>query len=207
MSRILILMLCIDFSVRYFTQVFLAQVLLASPQHVPEEFREKIHDFMKEFLQTATYQAVMASEIKNWFVWSTFLPYIKLLYMPDTEASRREQACSETMRSLHVLSLRTILLGLQNMLGRDNHREVLVQEGLEDYVTCLTSHLPPGMLREQARELVRIVGSGGMQLQPPRLVNLVKAKLAKMHFGLERVVHMSVGEIVNEVLPSQVSHH
>ena len=189
---------------RYFTQMFLAQVLLASPQHIAEEFWEKIHGFMQEFLKKASYQAIMANEIKLSYMWSTFLPLFKLLYLPET---RREQACSETMQSLHVLSLRTILLGLQNMLGRDNHREVLVQEGLEDYVTCLTSHLPPGMLREQARELVRIVGSGGMQLQPPRLVNLVKAKLAKMHFGLERVVHMSVGEIVNEVLPSQVSHH
>ena len=159
---------------------------------------------MSDFVQTASYQAIMAAEIKHHYEWATFLPHFKLLYLPYT---RQEWPCSETMQSLHVLSLRTILLGLQNMLGRDNHREVLVQEGLKDYVTCLTSHLPPGMLREQARELVRIVGSGGMQLQPPRLVNLVKAKLAKMHFGLERVVHMSVGEIVNEVLPSQVSNN
>ena len=155
---------------------------------------------MHEFLQTASCQAIMESETKLWFVWSTFLPYVKLLYLPDMEASRRERACSETMRSLHTLSLCMILLGLQNMLGRDNHREVLVQEKLEDYVTCLPSHLPPGMLREQARELVRIVGSGGMQLQPPRLVNLVKAKLAKLHFGLEPVLCRSVGELVNQLL-------
>ena len=159
---------------------------------------------MSNFLKTASHQAIMAAEINENYSWSTFLPHFKLLYLPET---RQEQAYSETMQCLHVLSLQMILLGLQNMLGRDDHWEVLVQEGLEDYVICLTSHLPPGMLREQARELVRIVGSGEMQLQPPRLVNLVKAKLAKMHFGLERVVHMSVGEIVNEVLSSQVSHH
>ncbi len=36
----------------------------------------------------------------------------------------------------------------------------------------------------------QIVGSG-MQLQPPKLVNLVKAKakLAKMYFGLESVMN------------------
>lgn len=186
--------------------MFLIQVLLVSPQFFPEDLQEKIRDFMSDFLQMATHQAIMAAEIKHHYEWITFFPHFKLLYLPDTETSRRERVCSETMCSLHMLSLRTILLGLQNMLGRDNHREVLVQEGLEDYVTCLTCHLPPGLLREQARELVRIVGSGGMQLQPPRLVNLVKAKLAKVHFGLERVHRMSVGEIVNELLPSQVAH-
>lgn len=77
---------------------------------------------------------------------------------------------------------------------------MLLQEGLEDYITCVPSYVP-GSLRDQARELVRIVGSG-VQLQPPRLVNLVKANLAKNHFGLERVVHLSVGEIINEALPS-----
>ena len=99
-----------------------------------------------------------------------------------------------------MLSQRTILLSLRNMLGRDNHRTVLLREGLEDYVTCLPQYVPPS-LREEARELVRIVASG-VQLQPPKLVNLAKAKLAKMHFGLQRVVHLTVGAIITAALSS-----
>ena len=152
---------------------------------------------MEDFLKTATYKSVMEGEVKHWYVWSTFLPYIRLLYLPETSQVHDR---SEVMQRLHMLSLRTVLLSLQNMLGRENHREVLLQEKLEDYITCSPTYVPSS-LRDQAKELVRIV-SNGVQLQPPRLVNLVKAKLAKCHFGLERIVHMSVGEIVNEALPN-----
>ena len=86
------------------------------------------------------------------------------------------------------------------MLGRDNHREILFKESLEDYVICMPAYLPAGPRREQAKDLVRIVGGGVHQLQPPKLVNLVKAKLAKLHLGLVKVINMSVREIINEVL-------
>ena len=175
--------------------MFLAQLVLSSPQCIHLNFTLKIHSFMEEFLQTATYKTIMAGEVKHWYVWSTFLPYIRLLYLPENTLKS-----NNIYHKLHMLSLRTILLSLQNMLGRQNHLEVLVQEGLEDYVTCVPSYVPSS-LEPQAKELVRIVGNG-IQLQPPRLVNLVKAKLAKTHFGLERVVRMSVGEIINEALPS-----
>ncbi len=43
--------------------------------------------------------------------------------------------------------------------------------------------------------MVQILGSG-MELQPPKLVNLAKAKLAKMYFGLERVMNTEVGDLI-----------
>ena len=92
-----------------------------------------------------------------------------------------------------MLSLRTILLSLQNMLGRADHREVLLKEGLEDYVVCMPTHVPLS-LREQAKELVRIIGH--IALQPPRLVHLAKAKLAKMHFGMQTIIQMPVREVI-----------
>ncbi len=106
------------------------------------------------------------------------------------------------MTRLHTLSLHTALLSLQNMLGRDFHREVLVKESLEDFVTCMPAYLPPGPLRSQAEELVQVVGGGVLQLQPPKLINLVKAKLAKIHFGLPQVLNMTAGEIINQLMHS-----
>ena len=98
-----------------------------------------------------------------------------------------------------MLSLQTALLSLQSKLVRDVHRDVLFQEALEDYVTCMPSYLPPGPLSDQAKELVTLVGIN--RLQPPKLINLAKAKLVKLHFGLARVVNMNVGEIINETMP------
>ena len=88
------------------------------------------------------------------------------------------------------------------MLGRDVHRESLFKESLEDYITCLPAYLPSSPLRDQAKELIKVVGIN--RLQPPKLVNLAKAKLAKMHCGLVKVVTMSIGEIISEVIPSNV---
>lgn len=186
---------------RYFTLVFLAQIVLASPQHIPEEFKTHIHSFMESFLSNAsyTYQSIQEGEVKHWYVWSTFIPYIKLIYLPVPRLQQPEPQENDIMWKLHMLSLQTILLSLQNMLSRDNHREVLLTEGLEDYITCIPSYLPES-LRDQAKELVQIVGAG-TQLQPPKLVHLVKAKLAKVHFGLDRIVTMTVGEIISEILP------
>lgn len=210
--------------------MFLAQIIVASPECIPGEFRWRIRNFMESFLKVASHQALMEGEIKQWYVWSTFFPYIRPLYIPDPpsrlhnaslgaattipdkstpetneaenekEEKAEEEEEEEISKRLRMLSLQTILLSLQNMLGRDNHRKVLFQEGLEDYITCVPAYVPP-QLRGQAEDLVRILGSG-VQLQPPKLVNMVKAKLAKMHFGLEGVAHATVGEIITAALPT-----
>ena len=44
-----------------------------------------------------------------------------------------------------------------------------------------------------------VVSSPDIPEGPPKLLNLVKARLAKMHFGLEQVLSLSVGEIMATV--------
>ncbi len=106
--------------------MFLAQIILVSPQLIPKDFQQQIHDFMADFLQSATYQGIMEREIKQGYVWATFVPYVKLLYLPSSPITGLER--------LHMLSLQTILLSLQNMLGRENHIKILLSEGLEDFI-------------------------------------------------------------------------
>ena len=155
---------------------------------------------MTDFLKIATYQEVMKGEVEYWYVWSTFVPYVKLIYLkPPLLTSCGTASRSLIMDQLYMLSLRTILLALQNMLSRPNHREVLFQEQLEDYVVCMPSYVPVS-LRPQAMELVKIVRLGSCRSQPPKLVNLVKCKLATVHFGLVSLLNRTVGEIINEVL-------
>ena len=59
----------------------------------------------------------------------------------------------------------------------------------------------PVVSRDKAVALLRELGRH-VRLEPPRLCNIAKAKLAKTHFGLERVAKVtSVGEIFKSVYP------
>lgn len=153
---------------------------------------------MQEFLSSTSYETIKDGEIKQWYVWSTFMPYVKLLYIPHCPMSN-----DGMMEKLQLLSIEMILFGLMNMLSRENHRAVLVKEGLVDYVTCCPNYVPE-MLKSYAQKLVHLVTSSyGIRQQPVRLTNIVKARLAKMYFGLEQILALSVGAIVNELLPQQ----
>ena len=183
---------------RYFTHIYLAQIILMSPQHIPVGFYSQIHDTMQEFLKSTSYETVKEGEVKHWYVWSTFIPYVKLLYVPHCPIEK-----DGMMRSLQLLSLELIFLGLMNMLSRENHRAVLVKEGLVDYITCCPNHVPE-TLKHRAKELVYLItSSSDIQRQPAKLTSIVKAYLAKVHFGLEQVLCLSVGEIVTDLLPQQ----
>ena len=173
--------------------MFLAQVILVSPKHIPVVFYRQIHDKMQEFLKSTSYKTIKDGEIKHWYVWSTFLPYVKLLYIPHCPVTT-----DGMMRKLQLLSMELILFGLQNMLSRENHRAMLVKEGLVDYIVCCPNHVPQ-LLRDQAKELVHLItSSSDIQQQPPKLTSIVKANVAKMHFGLDRTLSLSVGEIVTD---------
>ena len=77
---------------------------------------------------------------------------------------------------------------------------VILNEGLVDYIVCLPSHVPE-TLRSKARGLIQLLSSeGNIAVHPPRLINLAKAKLAKMYFGLEFVQSTPISEIMNKIL-------
>ncbi len=76
----------------------------------------------------------------------------------------------------------------------------MVQEGLLDYLVCIPWLYPLDWPeREKARDLVNFMGQH-VQLQPPSLINITKAKLASMYFGLEKVLMTdSVTELLAKV--------
>lgn len=181
---------------RYFTQLFMAEIYLTSPHLAPsEDLLQHIVHFMEVFLSTTPYNSLKKCESENCEVWYYLLPYIKLVYFPEPVERR-----SDLMDRLHMLCMQTVLLSLQIILGRDINWKILVKESLEDFVTCMPACLPPGTLREKAKDIVAEIRSGDHHVCPPKLINLAKAKLAKLYFGLEKIVNMSVSEIVNEVM-------
>ena len=91
-----------------------------------------------------------------------------------------------------------VLFFLHTKVSRECHCKLLTEEGLVDFVTCLPWHVDTTS-REKAKEMVFEL-SGHLRLQPPKLSNLARAALAKMHFGLEKVVSVSSMELARDFM-------
>ena len=192
---------------RYFSAMLFAQLATSSSHSLQREQSLKLCDFVKGFLEKAEYGEIREHEVKVGFVWSTVAPYVRLAYSPDrtcSSAMRTDMHSSdaETTRKLQELCVEAGIFSLQNMLSGAPAREILVEEGLVEYVTCLPwCTLPGSRAQERAADLVSALRQK-MQLHPPRLGTLTRAKLAAWHFGLERVQAISVHELLAEVYKS-----
>ena len=103
---------------------------------------------------------------------------------PSTwEVASPSQSSGEVLRRL---SLNVVLFFLYAQTLRMSSRGCIVEGGLTDFITCLPWNVQPE-LRGMAREMVGRLGAG-VRLTPPRLTNLAKAVLARMCFGLERMI-------------------
>ena len=112
----------------------------------------------------------------------------------DNDSANPTTAMSDLLR----VSMECVIFGLQVMIVNEDSRKGLLKEKLCDFIVCLPAYLPSS-LQAKAKGLVSILGSH-LQLQPPRLSLLAKARLAKMHFGLERMLQVhSVHQLFAEL--------
>ncbi|KAL5484224.1 hypothetical protein EMCRGX_G020685 [Ephydatia muelleri] len=70
--------------IRYLSCMLLAQLVLMSLKEIPPSLYQPILSFMEEFLLTPNYIADAMQEV-NGFVWTTFLPHVRLLYTQEEE--------------------------------------------------------------------------------------------------------------------------
>ena len=173
-------------------QLFVSQLILVSPHLIPPSSYKEINSHMTKFLTNATVDSVSEQESSLGFFWSTFLPYVKLLFVPNTPQNSMTP-CNEpskpSISSLQTLSIESVLFSLRCVLNNPDSCQSFLAEELNEYVVCVPWHVPQD-LREKASSFLRVL-STHTQLQPPRLSVLAKTKLAKMHFGLERMIKMS----------------
>ena len=175
----------------------MAQLVLVSPSLLPPSLLEKMHCHMQELLDTADPYELMRFEETCRFSWSIFFPYVKLLYIPNTPASTG----SAVLTKLQSLSIQVTIFCLISSLSRPSHQEIMVDEGLLDYVICMPWYVP-GEVKAKADLVVRALAAH-KPLQPPSLASIAKAKLAKVHFGLDRVVSMeSIHDLFIELYPA-----
>ena len=164
---------------------------LISPQCISSDYYGIITEKFGLFLQANSYKKICEAEIRLGCTYSLFIAYVKLAYLPNVPQAERTP-----VSKLQEVSLQLTLFTLQNLLSREDHRQVLLKEGLLDFVVCMPQYVPPS-LRPQAEELVQmVVSSPDIPEGPPKLLNLVKARLAKMRFGLEEILSLSVSEVV-----------
>ena len=170
-------------------QMFASQLILVSPHLIPPSLYEKINSHMTRFLTNATVDSVSEQESSLGFFWSTFFPYLKLLFVPNTLQNSTSPCNDPSISSLQLLSIESVLFSLQCMLNNPDSRQSFLAEEFNEYVVCVPWHVPQE-LKEKASSFLHVL-STHTQLQPPRLSVLAKTKLAKMQFGLEKMIKMS----------------
>ena len=175
--------------------MFYAQLLHSSAAKIPSHMKHKMYKTIRNLLATATYLQIHIQEKKYGYFWSTIIPILKLAYFPQQSpqwsfCGPEENPNNETefLQELEGLCIEAGVFSLQIILLSEKNRNVLITESLVDYVTCLPWHLSPDTKAHRRACELRLSLSQKMQLQPPSLVNLTKAKLAATHCGLEKVL-------------------
>ena len=153
---------------------------------------------MSAMLETSPTE-ISQFEEKDGTVWPTVLPYMRFVYTPLKTNTLTEKAHTGNLDHLHVQCCNVLLHGLETVLCREVHLEVLIDEGLLDYCMCLPAVLPKECM-PGAKSLVNELRKH-RQLQPVSLCTLAKAHLAKSFCGLDAVMEMhSIGEFYNRFL-------
>lgn len=180
---------------RCFTLQWMAILILQSPLTLPlkNTVQLKIRDNMSQFINNTKTEAIRKYENDRGTIWATLLPYVKQAYLPNSPTTSDE---IPLLTELQLLSLRVILLFLHSKVSMPMYHALLVKENLLDFIVCLPWRTPPSC-RSEARALASELCSSMPGVNPPRLCNIAKARLAKLHLGLEQVLKMSVGEIAS----------
>ena len=101
-----------------------------------------------------------------------------------------------------MMCVETCVLSLQVILSGEGERRVMLEQGWLDYVICLPSVLPAkSRAQQRAKDLVAMLGKE-MNLQPPSLNTMARARLAVTHFGLDKVRKSSAHELLTVVYES-----
>ena len=167
---------------RYFGCMMIAHMVLTREAVFPEHLAASATLFLGDFLS-----GVDCNLLHKWmtvqvhgFMWQDIFPNMRLVYSPS---------CHISPRPIDMLCLEAGLLALQIILGRDEERQVLIKQGLLDYLTCLPWYIQEGCgAHRRVRTLLEMVSSH-VPLQPPSLSNIVRAKLAATHCGLKKAVY------------------
>ena len=129
-------------------------------------------------------------ETNRGYYWATFQSCLECIYEPLylSEQEFPEENSISLTRILQTFSITMLLQFLQNCLGRRVHVDIIVKEGLLDYVIPLPWMLPT-RYESKAKSVIREVAKF-TPIQPPSLVRLAKASIAMNKCGLYKLKNL-----------------
>ena len=151
--------------------------------------KQKIGVFIKSFLDSSQYRQIREYHENltgGW--WGALFPFLEVAYHPYCTST--ESSNSNEVLDLKLLCIEMGIFSLQVALLGEKEKLVLTKEGSLDFVVCLPWCLPQGSrAQQQAVELVSYLRHEKQLVRPPSLLNIAKAKLAAMCFGLKKMIN------------------
>ena len=86
------------------------------------------------------------------------------------------------------------------MLTSAKVRKLILKEKMLDYVVQLPWYVPPAA-RKRAKQLLPALRAH-MEVPVPKLANICRAKLAKVHYGLQKVIQTMPDVLFKEIYPT-----
>ena len=135
------------------------------------------------------------------------LPRLLNLYNVHRRAgyvSRHLEPETVMVRKLYNLGIETALLGLEVMVSKDPEeaRKKMLEAKVLSYMLCLPANVPY-RIRDRANAIVTKIRTYEIKnpVMIPKLSVMAKARLAKIHFGLKKVMDRTAEELNLEVRP------
>ena len=156
---------------------------------------------LDSFVQPWDFKTLASYEKNRGIYWGTLSPLVKVLYH---ESSGYHTTTDNRFSALCKL---TILLALQTLLSRKYHQDVLIKEGLLDYLVCLPWYTT-GEMHTRASNLLAMIRliAPDIYCQPPSLLNMSKAAVSVYFSGLDDVMRLSVPELVGSLWEKHYTH-
>lgn len=170
------------FSNRYYTTLFFSLVCSTSDHFAEHEsfdlYSETILSFILDFLQLYTVEEVLRIEVSAEYFWSTLKPFVNLVYFSyERKINSKLVKEKPLLHELYSYSLRATIFCLTVACTRGSDCiDVLEKENQIDFLICLPWYVN-AQFRNEAQALVDVLSSK-KRLDPPKLLNIAKARLA-----------------------------
>eukprot|EP00731_Ephydatia_muelleri_P034901 Em0084g14a len=181
---------------KYFVVMIISHLALTKAVLLPKQLIPQMEFFVNHFLSSLDFSLFYIWMRKaNGFIWHDLFTPLRLAYsqLRYTSICRIDSLCFEA-----------VIISLQMLLNNDDERQILIKQGLLDYLICLPWHISEGLeAHKRAKLLLEMVGCN-IPLQPPSLNNIVRAKLAAMWCGLEKAMS---SQLVSFCLDTAIKQH
>ena len=189
--------------------VFLAMVA-ANPSArcmIPNTQLKSISAYISAFLSDVKLHELNKYEEELGIYWVTMLPHVRAVYTPLPPATNNrvspKQGEQQDEYELVLRCIEVAIVSIHVMNLNPENKDVLMKEGLLDYVQCLPWHMPPES-EATYRAMQLVTKLKATLVHPPTLRNIARAKLAATHFGLDAVLYRHIHELGAELYSSTI---